>query len=202
MNMEKSAANTVSFADKVRGNQPHQINISDLLILEMKGSMPSIRLTKQAIERGRRYCQFSLIGRPDFNKIKLKEVKKIALNLCKEKGDWKLVPLGKGFFMIRLVCEEDLRNIMGGGPWRFGDQILCLSKWTLDFDRAIQRSFTAFVWIKFPKLGQQYWYYEILMCMGRALGSLMGEDKHTLNRDFSFYASVLIEINLAKPIPQ
>ncbi|KAF9606496.1 hypothetical protein IFM89_025771 [Coptis chinensis] len=164
--------------------------------------MPSIRLTKQAVERGRRYCQFNLIGRLDFNKIKLEEIKKIALNLWKPKGDWKLVPLGKGFFMIRLVCEEDLRNILGGGPWRFGDQILRLSKWTPDFDPAIQHSSTAFVWIKFPKLGQQYWDYEILMSMGRALGSPVGVDKHTLNRDFGFYALVLIEIDLAKLIPQ
>ncbi|KAF9601521.1 hypothetical protein IFM89_020316 [Coptis chinensis] len=76
-----------------------------------------------------------------------------------------------------ILHDTDLRNILGGGPWRFGDQILHLSKWTLDFDPAIQCSSTAFAWIKFPKLGQQYWDYEILMSMGRALGSPVGVDK-------------------------
>ncbi|KAF9622443.1 hypothetical protein IFM89_031246 [Coptis chinensis] len=135
---ETRSANTVSFADKVRGDQPHQINVTDLPRSEMKGNMPSIRLAKQAVERGRRYCQFSLIGRLDFNKIKLEEVKKIALDLWKPQGDWKLVPLGKGYFMIRLVCEEDLRSILGGGPWRFGEQILRLTRWTRTLIKASQ----------------------------------------------------------------
>ncbi|KAF9596572.1 hypothetical protein IFM89_012303 [Coptis chinensis] len=30
----------------------------------------------------------------------------------KPKGDWKIIPLGKGFFMIRLTCEDDLEEDM------------------------------------------------------------------------------------------
>ncbi|KAF9598176.1 hypothetical protein IFM89_025793 [Coptis chinensis] len=103
--------------------------------------------------------------------------------------------------MIRLTCEENLRNIWGGGPWKFGDQILRLSKWTPDFDPAVHRTSTVVVWVKFPKLGQQYWDYEILMSIARGLGNPVGVDKHTLNRDFGFFALVLVEIDPAKPIP-
>ncbi|KAF9603949.1 hypothetical protein IFM89_039288 [Coptis chinensis] len=167
----------------------------------MKGSTPSIRLPQKAVERGLFYCKCCLIGRLEFQKIKLEEVKRIAQEKWQPQGDWKIIPLGKGFFMICLTCEEDLRKIWGGGPWKFGDQILRLSKWTPDFDPAVHQTSTSAVWVKFPKLGQQYWDYEILMSIARGLGNLVGVDKHTLNRDFSFFVLVLVEIDLAKPIP-
>ncbi|KAF9598280.1 hypothetical protein IFM89_026486, partial [Coptis chinensis] len=194
-------ASKASFPDKVRGAQPQQLNVADLLVPEMKGNIPSIRLLQKVVERGLLYCKFCLIGRLEFQRIKLEEVKKIAQEKWELKGDWKIVPLGRGFFMIRLTCEKDWRNIWGGGPWKFGNQILRLSKWTPDFDPVVHRTSTAAVWVKFPKLGQQYWDYEILMSIARGLGNPVGVDKHTLNRDFGFFALVLVEIDLAKPIP-
>ncbi|KAF9605575.1 hypothetical protein IFM89_017918, partial [Coptis chinensis] len=143
----------VTFADKVRGEQPHQLNTAELPTPEVK-------------------------GRIDFQKIKLEEVKKIAQAQWKPKGHWKIVPLGKGFFMIRLTCEEDLRNIWGGGPWKFGDQV------------------------KVPKLGQQHWDYEILMSIARELGNPVGVDKHILSKEYGYFAQVLVEIDLASPIPE
>ncbi|KAF5177986.1 Nbs resistance protein [Thalictrum thalictroides] len=103
--------------------------------------------------------------------------------------------------MIRLTCEEDFLKVWGGGPWRFGDQTLRLTKWDPDFDPDQQRSSHAMVWVKFPKLKQQFWDYEILMSIGKTLGAPIGIDKHTANRDFGFFASVLIEMDLAKTIP-
>ncbi|KAF9617740.1 hypothetical protein IFM89_038282 [Coptis chinensis] len=39
------------------------------------------------------------------------------------------------------------------------------------------------------------------MSMGRGLGSHVGVDKHTLQRDYGFFASVLVEVDLVKLIP-
>ncbi|KAF9590401.1 hypothetical protein IFM89_034194 [Coptis chinensis] len=192
---------TVSFADKVRGEQPQHLDVEDLPTLEMKGNMPSIKLPKQAVERGRQYCKYCLIGRLDFHKIKLEDVKSMATIKWKPQGDWKIIPLGKGFFMIRLTCEQDWRKIWGGGPWNFGKQTLQLTKLSPDFDPDVQTKTNAAVWIKFPMLGQLYWDYKILMSMGRAFGSPVGVDKHTLDRTFGNFASVLVEVDLSKPIP-
>ncbi|KAF9587394.1 hypothetical protein IFM89_002034 [Coptis chinensis] len=41
--------------------------------------------------------------------------------------------------MIRLTCEEDLVRIWSGGPWKFENQILMLTKWKPNFDPEIQR---------------------------------------------------------------
>ncbi|KAF9610052.1 hypothetical protein IFM89_019892 [Coptis chinensis] len=192
---------TSLFADKKRGEQPHHIDVDDLPVPTIKGNMPSIKLPKKAVERGRLYCKYCLVGRLDFNKIKLDEVRSIASTMWRPQGDWKIIPLGKGFFMIRLTCEMDWKKIWGSGPWRFGDQTLRLSKWSPDFDPAVHIRTKALVWIKFPKLRHQYWDYEILMLMGKTVGYPIGVDKHTLERDFGNYASVLVDVDLSKPIP-
>ncbi|KAF5191655.1 hypothetical protein FRX31_018758 [Thalictrum thalictroides] len=106
----------------------------------------------------------------------------------------------KGFFMVRLSCEEDLVRIWGSS-WKFGGQMIRLTKWTPDFDPDLQKSTNALLWVKFPKLKQQYWDYELLMSMGKALGSPVGIDRHTLERDFGYYAMVLVDIDLSKTIP-
>lgn len=111
------------------------------------------------------------------------------------------MPLGKGYFMIRFSCEDDLVKIWSGGPWKFENQLLRLTKWEPDFDPDIQRISHAIVWVKFPKLKQQYWDYEILMSMGRCLGYPIGIDKPTTERDFGFYVSVLVDLDLSKHIP-
>ncbi|KAF5187172.1 Ribonuclease h domain, partial [Thalictrum thalictroides] len=191
----------VSFADKVKGDAQVEVNFNELPVPSMRGNIPSIKISQKAFERGISYCKFSLIGRLDFHNIKLEDVRRMAQSSWNPKGDWKIVPLGKGFFMIRLTCEEDFLQIWGGGPWKFGTQTLRLTKWDPEFDPDEQRSSQAMVWVKFPKLKQQFWDYEILMSMGKTLGAPIGIDKHTADREYGFFASILVEIDLAKPIP-
>ncbi|KAF9610546.1 hypothetical protein IFM89_023211 [Coptis chinensis] len=64
----------VSFANKVRGDQPQHLDVEDLPTPEIKGNMPSIKLPKKAVERGRLYCKYCLVGRFDLQKIKLEDI--------------------------------------------------------------------------------------------------------------------------------
>ncbi|KAF9623923.1 hypothetical protein IFM89_006650 [Coptis chinensis] len=61
-----------------------------------------------------------------------KKLSRIALETWKPKGDWKIISLGKGFFMIQLTYEDDWRKRWCGGPWKFKDQTLRLTKWAFD----------------------------------------------------------------------
>ncbi|KAF5187815.1 hypothetical protein FRX31_022601 [Thalictrum thalictroides] len=72
--------------------------------------------------------------------------------------------------MVRFSKEEDLMRIWTGGSWKFGDQLLKLIKWTPDFDPEVQRITKALAWVRFPKLGQQYWEYECIMSIAKAVG--------------------------------
>ncbi|KAL5726131.1 hypothetical protein ACHQM5_009200 [Ranunculus cassubicifolius] len=107
---------------------------------------------------------------------------------------------GKGFFMLRLDCRDDLVRIWAKA-WNFGGQVVRFTQWTPDFDPESQKVTNALVWVKFPGLKQQYWDYEILMRIGKGLGKPIGVDQKTISREFGFYALVLIDIDMSQPIP-
>ncbi|KAF5187814.1 hypothetical protein FRX31_022600 [Thalictrum thalictroides] len=86
-----------SFIEKLRGKQPKHVEISDLPNPVMRGNILSIRLPKQAVERGKLFCNHCLVGRLDFKKISLSLVKTMALKLWGPESVWKIIPLGKGF---------------------------------------------------------------------------------------------------------
>ncbi|KAF9617323.1 hypothetical protein IFM89_035304 [Coptis chinensis] len=46
---------------RVRGDQPQHLDVEDLPTPEIKGNMPSIKLPKKAVERGRLYCKYCLV---------------------------------------------------------------------------------------------------------------------------------------------
>ncbi|KAF5196849.1 hypothetical protein FRX31_013566 [Thalictrum thalictroides] len=105
-----------TFAEKVREDVA-MVDLSTMPKPGMKGNIPTIKIPRKSLERGLNYCKFSLIGRLDFTHIKLEVVKNMAREAWKPVGDWKIVPLGRGFFMIRLSCEEDYNRV-----WRIGGE--------------------------------------------------------------------------------
>ncbi|KAL5704903.1 hypothetical protein ACHQM5_023265 [Ranunculus cassubicifolius] len=58
------------------------------------------------------------------------------------------------------------------------------------------------IWVKFPGLSLEYWEVDILMAMARTIGNPIHVDKNTLKRDNGFYASVLVDVNLANAVPE
>ncbi|KAF9599319.1 hypothetical protein IFM89_036617 [Coptis chinensis] len=133
----------MTFADKVKANVTMELDISELPLPGLKGNIPSIRIPQKALERGLNFYKFSLVL--DFQKIKLEVVRAIAAETWRPRGSWKIVQLGKEYFMIRLTCGEDFVKIWSGGPWKFENQILRPSKWDPGFDLDIQRILHAMV---------------------------------------------------------
>ncbi|XP_026442647.1 uncharacterized protein LOC113342267 [Papaver somniferum] len=57
------------------------------------------------------------------------------------------------------------------------------------------------VWVQFPGLSLEYWDEETLFTISRAIGTPIKVDAATLQFQSGYYAKVLIEIDLAKSIP-
>lgn len=75
---------------------------------------------------------FSLIGRLDLLRIKLLDASSILSSQWKLKGKCQLIPLGKGFFTIKLDNEEDKQYIKSG-TWEVLDQVLKVRNWIPNF---------------------------------------------------------------------
>ncbi|XP_026403895.1 uncharacterized protein LOC113299146 isoform X2 [Papaver somniferum] len=160
------------------------INIFNLLMLiRLKG-------------RNLHHFKFSLIGRLNFNGLKLPDVKKILENQWNILEDrCKLAPMTRGFFVIKLASKEDKEHVWHGGSWMVGKQSLRVINFYVNFDPERQPTSKTTLWVYFPGLFVELWTKKILISMAKLIG------KKTLDHDFCNYVVVLIEIDMAKPIP-
>ncbi|XP_026454556.1 uncharacterized protein LOC113355818 [Papaver somniferum] len=160
---------------------------------------PSIDLINNAEERYDAW-KFSLIGRLDLTRLKFSEVVLNMKNQWKLEGQCKMIPLGKGFFTIKLDNEKDKMGIKAG-KWEVGDQVLWIRNWIPGFKPENHRTSSAMIWVHLPGLSLEYWDEQTLFTICRALGTPVKVDETTLNYDNGYYARVLMNIDLANKIP-
>ncbi|XP_026459729.1 uncharacterized protein LOC113360435 [Papaver somniferum] len=113
--------------------------------------------------------KFSLIGRLDLVHFKFAIVESSLRRQWGISGKVQLIPIGKGYFIIKLENESDMKYIWDG-DW-------------------------------FPGLSIEYWKEKILLHIGKSLGRPIKADENTLKKDVGYYASILVEMDLAKEIP-
>lgn len=132
----------LSFLWKFERAQPKLVNVYELLSPMWNGVMPTVTLVKKAIEEGREFHRFALIGRLDSSKISILGASSLAAETLKPTGDWKMIPLGYGFFMLQLVSSDDLVQIWSQN-WKLCNQWVHFICWSLEFYRNKQKRANA-----------------------------------------------------------
>lgn len=62
--------------------------------------------------------QFSFIGRLNFKGLKLNKVNKVLEDQWKlSEGKCKIILITKGFFIIKLMSDEDKKRVWHGDSW-------------------------------------------------------------------------------------
>ncbi|XP_026417225.1 uncharacterized protein LOC113312703 [Papaver somniferum] len=144
--------------------------------------------------------KFSLIGRFDLVRLKFSEVVLDLKSQWKLTGQCKMIPLGKGFFTIKLDNEKD-QGYIKAGKWEVRHQELWIRNWIPNFRPENHRTSFANIWVHFPGLSLEYWDEQTLFTICKALGTPVKVDEATLNFESGLYARVLVNIDLAKKIP-
>ncbi|XP_026435150.1 uncharacterized protein LOC113332867 [Papaver somniferum] len=135
--------------------------------------------------------RFSLIGRLDLLRIKFLDASNILRKQWKLTAPCQLIPLGKGFFTIKLSNEED-KNHIKSGTWEAMDQILKVRNWIPNFRSENQRTSKAMIWVQFPSLSLEYWDEKTLFTISRAIGNPIKVDSATLQYQNGYYAKCKI----------
>ncbi|KAF6156454.1 hypothetical protein GIB67_001497 [Kingdonia uniflora] len=190
-----------TYAEMAKENLSRSCSLEQLPTPGKRGEFPSIKVTREAHQRGLNQNKFNLACRLDFQKISIAEARVQAITLWKPKGTCRMIPVGKGYITIFLDNEEDLNKIWSGGPWVIGKQLLRLSPWSPFFDPEKQQNTHALVWVKFPGLGVEFWEVDTLMVIGRTLGTPIQVDQSSTTMEFGYFAKVLVDIDLAEPTP-
>ncbi|XP_026383987.1 uncharacterized protein LOC113279507 [Papaver somniferum] len=115
-------------------------------------------------------------------------------------GDCKLIPLGRGFFTIKLDNEK-YKQYIKEGKWEVLDQVLQIRKWISNFRPESQKTSKAMVWVKFPGLGLEFWSEKILFKICKEIGNPIKLDEATAKCEVGYYANVLVEVDFARTVP-
>ncbi|KAK2362745.1 hypothetical protein QL285_087780 [Trifolium repens] len=171
----------------------------------MKGNSLSIKITEEVYQSGLANCNNYLHGRLVLSKgdkpLSSKDLREKLLQLWKHIDQWKMIPLGQGFFEFRFSCAADLRSVWSSGAWRLNPGLLRLSRWSPDFNPFNQKQTHSQVWVRLHYLPLEYWQTRILFEIAGAIGVPISIDENTKNHSFGHYARVLVDVNMAGNLP-
>ncbi|KAF9593017.1 hypothetical protein IFM89_019744 [Coptis chinensis] len=123
--------------------------------------------------------------------MEMEQVKSIITDLWSPKGKLPASPLGKGYIMFRFEDICDYQRVWDQGSWMVEQHVLRLCKWIPNFSTEREIQSHAAVWVRFPRLGLEYWEVKNLMEIGKAMGKLIHVDETTNRRELGYYARVL-----------
>ncbi|KAF9598223.1 hypothetical protein IFM89_025924 [Coptis chinensis] len=190
-----------SYAAALKPKYGRNIDTFSLPIPGKQGEFPTISLIKEEVDNGIKHCSQSLVGRLDMSKIDLERIKILVQQLWRPVGKIQSTPLGRGHVMFHFDKAEDFPKIWDQGPWIFDKQVLRLVKWTPNFSTEKEIQSHAAVWVRFSGLSLEYWEIRNLLALGRALGRPIHVDETTAKRELGYYASVYVDLDLSKPVP-
>ncbi|XP_026420050.1 uncharacterized protein LOC113316032 [Papaver somniferum] len=107
----------------------------------------------------------------------------------------------QGVFTIMLNSEEAKKKIRDT-KWFVNQQPLHVNIWYPGYSPEKQRTSHAAVWLRFPGLPVELWTERTLLEMEKIIGALIVVDEKTLNLEYGHFASVLVDIDFAKHIPE
>lgn len=89
-----------------------------------------VTLRKKALDQDKQFSQYTLISCLDFGNISLLRPRSIGENFWNPIGDWRLIILGTGFFMLKLDSRDDFM-IIWSQKWKMSNQVVRFIKWSL-----------------------------------------------------------------------
>jgi hypothetical protein len=200
-----NVVSTRSFAQALVGVGKVGVDVSPLPKPCLKGNSFSIKISEAVYQSGLANCNNYLHGRLILARgdkpVSFKDLRDKLMSLWKSIGQWKMVPMGRGFYEFRFSCAEDLRTVWSSGAWNLNPGLLRLSRWSPDFHPSNQKQTHSQVWVRFHYLPLEYWQPRILFEIAGAIGTPIIIDQNTLNQSFGHYARVLVDINMAGFLP-
>ncbi|XP_057792272.1 uncharacterized protein LOC131009081 [Salvia miltiorrhiza] len=171
----------------------------------MLADRPCLTLSSSFRQRQIKTFQFSLHGRMF---LKKGEAPRFAADLFAElsavwkpNSAWEVIPLGKGYFTLKFTSPEDFAVAFSKSAWRLRVGILFLQAWTPNFNPNKLESSTTQVWVRIFNLPHEFWHPEVLVGIAKHVGTPLLVDGLSARALVGYFARVLVEMNLALPIP-
>jgi len=109
------------------------------------------------------------------------------------------VSLGRGYFLFDFASKRDRDLIFRNGPYFMGPKGLYLTRWTPDFDPALDVPKAVPVWVRLPNLPVHCWGEDSLRSIGNGLGKFID---YAAQKDQLSVARVCVEVDLEAGLPE
>ena len=119
-------------------------------------------------------------------------------NLWPQLRNWRLIPLGKGFYEFNFNSIEDMKHVWALGVVNLKPGLLRFYCWTKYFTPKAQAQTHAQVWVRLLHLPQEYWSRQTLFEIASGLGTPLTIDETTQNRCFGLFARTLVDVDMAE----
>ena len=161
----------------------------------------TVMISEDSYQSGLARCKHMLLGRLQLGyndkPYVPSDLHKKLTALWGDVGNWKLIPMGKGYYAFSFASEDCVSRVWGKGAVFLKPGMLRLMRWVPNFSPANQRNTNAQVWVKFWDLGLEFWEPTTLFEIAHGIGAPIKIDENTLQKRFGHYARVLVDIDLS-----
>ncbi|KAL6175680.1 hypothetical protein ACLB2K_052319 [Fragaria x ananassa] len=161
----------------------------------------TVMISEDSYQSGLARCKHMLLGRLQLGyndkPYVPSDLHKKLTALWGDVGNWKLIPMGKGYYAFSFASEDCVSRVWGKGAVFLKPGMLRLMRWVPNFSPANQRNMNAQVWVKFWDLGLEFWEPTTLFEIAHGIGAPIKIDENTLQKRFGHYARVLVDIDLS-----
>ncbi|XP_057417870.1 uncharacterized protein LOC130712053 [Lotus japonicus] len=121
-------------------------------------------------------------------------------NVWRLNGEFDMIDVGNGFYMVKFDIKEDKEKVMNGGPWMLFDHYLAVSTWSPKFISPATRVTNTLAWVRIPGLNVVFYDESYLLSVARAIGKPIKVDRNTLKADRGRFARICVELDLTLPV--
>jgi len=150
-----------SFAAAVWGSRSPPTEEPHFPVPCIKGNSLSIRICQDEYVKGLEDYQFALRGRLILSKgdkpYTARDLASKLGKIWKMVHQWKMVPLGRGFYDFLFEHQDDFSRIWTAGTVSLQPGLLRLSQWTKDFNHNAQTQTHPSLWIRHVAVPREYW---------------------------------------------
>ncbi|XP_020265392.1 uncharacterized protein LOC109840960 [Asparagus officinalis] len=115
-------------------------------------------------------------------------------------GRYRIIDLGKDYFLFKFHRKADYQHVLEGGPWIVGGHYLTVRRWSPYFKPSTDQITSVIAWIRLPELPLEFYSHIALKRIAAKVGKVVRIDGNTQNAVRGSFARVCVELDLTKPL--
>ncbi|XP_045821903.1 uncharacterized protein LOC123914775 [Trifolium pratense] len=115
-------------------------------------------------------------------------------------GEFDLLDIGNGFFVVKFNSEEDKTKVIKGIPWDIYGHHLLIRQWTQTFNAKTETIEKTMSWVRIVSLNLVYHDESFLWAIASAIGIPIEVILDALRVERGRFARVCVEIDMNKPV--